>query len=222
MMSNTEIAYKRKMLELEIHDLDRKKMVNELEIHDLDRIQKVYELEMLKSTIQNITPPPNLSVIEHVAPPAPSTIEHIEAISQPSSNTIPIHGKVYTLVDKDSGKCIRATDIIRKSRCTIWSTPSNDASEHWKAVYNKNNLTWQNVAFPTLWLNCKSDDDSIKNIIAYSEGDRFKILDGHLQILNKKPNGVICNDGTNIPKCAISSDINKPVKFTFVPINLLQ
>ena len=206
MMTDIEIAYKRKMLELEIHDLDRKKMVN--------------ELEMLKSTIQNIASPANLSLIEHDAPPSSSVIEHVEDISSPSSNTVPIHGKVYRLFDQDSGKCIRVTDIIRKSRKTIWATPSNEPSEHWKAIYKNNIQTWQNVAFPNLWLNCKSDNKPIKEIIAYSQPDKFQILGGHLQIHNKNPNGVICNDGTNIPKCAISSDINKPVKFTFVPINL--
>ena len=205
MMTDIEIAYKRKMLELEIHDLDRKKMVN--------------ELEMLKSTIQN-NPPPNLSIIEHDAPPSSSVIEHIEDISPVSSNTVPIHGKVYTLLDSDSGKCIRVTDIIRKSRFTIWAAPSNEPSEYWKHIYKNNKLTWENVAFPNLWLNCNSEDKLIKEIIAFSKPDKFQILGGHLQILNKKPNGIICNDGTNIPKCAISSDINKPVKFTFVPINL--
>ena len=183
----------------------------ELEIHDLDRKQKVHELEMLRSTIQNNNPPPNLYVIEHV-----------HAMSLPSSNTVPKHGKVYTLLDPDSGKCIKTTDLIIKSRKTIWATPSNDTSEHWTAVYNKKNyLAWQNVAFPTLWLNCKSDDDLIKDVIAFSKPDKFEILDGHLQIYNKKPSGVICNNGTNIPKCAISNDTYKPVKFTFISINPL-
>jgi len=207
MMSNTEIcenAYKKKMLELEIHDLDRK--------------QKVHELEMLKSTIRNITPS-SLSVIEHDTPSAQSVIEHIEAISLPIPSTLPIHGKVYVLFDPDSGRCIRATDTIRKSRCTVWATPSNNTSEHWKLVYNKNYLTWQNVAFPNLWLNCKSDDKPIKDIIAFSKADKFQIVDGYLQILNKKPSGVICNDGTNIPKCAISNDQYKPVKFIFELVN---
>jgi hypothetical protein len=211
MLSNTEI-----------HEIACRKKMLELEIHDLDRKQKVHELEMLKSTIQNNTPPPNLSIIEHVTPSALSIIENVNLINPLSSNTIPIHGKVYVLLDSDSEKCIRTTDSIIKSRKTIWATPSNNTSEHWKAIYKKNKLTWQNLAFDNLWLNCKSDKDEIKDIIAFSKPDKFKIVDGRLQILNKKPNGIICNDGTNIPKCANSNDKYKPVKFTFVPINLPQ